>query len=102
MFETRFPVGTLEGPTPNGSADSFRRLSWAEIVSRIDGMQQIRRLMQSSHTAFAGRFDPAAARRLALLEDGIQAVNPTGLANSKARERRVLADDDTHCRGELR
>ena len=72
-------------------------LTWAEIVTRIDGLRQLRGLVDSPRIGM-GSFDPEAAGQIASLDDGVHGVNPTGLGNRKAVGSKAVAVDDTHGR----
>lgn len=90
MIETFNSFGLASGASRRGAAPRIRTLTWREIVARLDGTRQLRRVV--SQTAERGSFAPAAACRIALLghgleegpKDGKHAVNPAGLGNLKA------------------
>jgi hypothetical protein len=94
MIETFKSFGLASGAARKGAAPRIRALSWREIVARLDGTRELRRIF--SQSAERGSFAPAAACRIALLEHGLDqgpqhggpergrlAVNPAGLGNLK-------------------
>ena len=98
MFDTRFPEIALSGPAVFGAAHRVRRLTWAEIVTRADGLRQVRRVAEFVRAGLPGSFDPKAAHRIAMNGHGIHAVNPTGLGIRKAADGNGTPVNDTHVR----
>jgi hypothetical protein len=90
MIETFKPFGLASGAARKGAAPRIRALSWREIVARLDGTREPRRIV--SQPADRGSFAPATACRIALLDHatgqasphGRPAVNPAGLGNLKS------------------
>jgi len=68
---------------PNGESSSLHRVTWSELVARLDAARDLRAVLGGQQAGGEASFDLASARHIAELGDGKHDVNLDGLANGK-------------------
>ncbi|MEO5707336.1 MAG: hypothetical protein ABIT10_09860 [Alteraurantiacibacter sp.] len=96
MFEAKLTTPPAE-PGPQASSadsDSLRELSWSDLRARLNAARDLRVSLARGLAQDLASFDAPAARHVAALANGKDAVNPTDLANRKGTGSITLASHD--------
>ena len=67
----------------NGDGGDLRRVTWPELVARLDAARDLRTVLGDQQAGGDASFDLASARHIAELGEGKHGVNLDGLANGK-------------------
>jgi hypothetical protein len=96
MFEGILPAtpATRGAEAIQTASDSLRELSWPDLRARLDAARDLRLSLAHGPDEDPASFDAPAARRVAALANGKDAVNPTDLANGKGTGSNRLASHD--------
>lgn len=82
------------GEADQAVGDSLRELSWADLRSRLEAARDLRVSLARIGVGDPASFDPPAARHVAALEHGKEAVNPSDLANGKGIDGIAVSTQD--------
>ena len=83
-----------ERPAAIAESDSLRELTWGDLRMRLEAARDLRVSLARTAMQDPASFDAPAARHVAALEHGKDAVNPTDLANGKGNGGKTAASHD--------
>jgi hypothetical protein len=96
MFEGKLPAQpvTIRVDALAVDGDSLRALSWSDLRARLEAARDLRLSLALAGPQDPASFDGPAARHVAALANGKEAVNPSDLANGKGTGLMTLASND--------
>ena len=96
MFEGKVPAtpGSTGVEAALADNDSLRELSWSDLRTRLEAARDLRLSLANGLLQNMASFDAPAARHVAALANGKDAVNPADLANGKGTGPITLASHD--------
>jgi hypothetical protein len=86
MFEAKLPSapGAQSADGVLADSDSLRELSWGDLRARLEAARDLRLSLAHSDMTDPASFNAPAARHVAALANGKDAVNLSDLADGKA------------------